>query len=190
MAEARDLPLFRWGEELRRTRARRSRLRRRAALAAAVVAALAATVVAPPAPRLLWNASASAPLGLYWVRPDASLAVGDMVVAHAPARARALAARRGYLPLGVPLVKRVAAAQGSVVCARADLLSVDRKPLALRRRADRTGRPLPWWEGCRILGEGELLLLMAERPDSFDARYFGVTEPGEVVGKAVLLWRR
>ena len=190
MAEARDLPLLRWAEDLRRARLRRARFRRRAALTAAGIACLGATILAPPAPRFLWNASASAPLGLYRVQPGASVGSGDMAVAWAPASARALAGERGYLPSSVPLVKRVAAVSGSSVCARGAVILVNDRVIALRRHADAAGRPLPWWEGCRRLGADELFLLMAETPDSFDGRYFGISEARDIVGKAVLLWRR
>jgi type IV secretory pathway protease TraF len=37
-----------------------------------------------PAPRLLWNASASVPIGLYNVEPVAQLAVTNLVVAMPP----------------------------------------------------------------------------------------------------------
>jgi conjugative transfer signal peptidase TraF len=190
MAEARDLPLFRWGEELRRARSKRARLRWRGALIGVGLACLAATIIAPPVPRLLWNASASAPLGLYWVRPGASAGVGDLVVAWPPRSAGLLAAQRHYLPSRVPLVKRVVAVSGAAVCAKGAGVFVDESVVFPRRRADSVGRPLPWWEGCRRLRPGEIFLLMAEAPDSFDGRYFGVTKGADVVGKAVLLWRR
>jgi type IV secretory pathway protease TraF len=44
------------------------------------------------------------------------------------------------------------------------------------------------WTGCRRLGPGELFLLSPGKPDAFDGRYFGVTLPGEILGRARLLW--
>lgn len=147
------------------------------------------TIVWPPVPRLVWNASASAPIGLYRVYPGGSVKAGDMVVARLPGRFRALAAERHYLPANVPLVKRVAAAAGSQVCARRRAILIDNRQVAVRQLSDPHGRPLPWWEGCIRLRSGELLLLM-DAPDSFDGRYVGVTEGDDVIGRAVLLWRR
>ena len=149
-----------------------------------------ATLLWTPRPTLVWNASASSPLGLYQVSPPGELRLGDMVVAWPPAPARALAAERGYLPANVPLVKRVAAARGDRVCAAGEAIFVNGNVAATRRSDDPSGRPLPWWNGCEDLGEGELLLLTAEGPASFDGRYFGVTRPQEVVGKARLIWAR
>ncbi|HMQ18890.1 MAG TPA: S26 family signal peptidase, partial [Sphingopyxis sp.] len=79
--------------------------------------ALAATVVSAPAPRLVWNVSASAPRGLYAVSPAAAIARGDTVIAWVPSEWRRLAALRLYIPINVPLVKRVAAGAGGRVCA-------------------------------------------------------------------------
>lgn len=188
MTDARNLPLFAWGEALRADRARRRRLRRRGVLIGAGIAALNLTLVFPPAPRLVWNHTASAPVGLYLVTPGAPLAPGDMVVAWPPEPARTLAAHRHYLPSGVPLVKRVAGAAGDTICASGDRVMLDGKPLARRLAVDPSGRPLPRWEGCRRLRQGSYFLLMTLRPDSFDGRYFGVTGERDIIGKARPLW--
>jgi type IV secretory pathway protease TraF len=47
--------------------------------------------LARPAPWLVWNASASAPIGLYRVVSD-NAARGDLVLAHAPESVRAATA--------------------------------------------------------------------------------------------------
>jgi conjugative transfer signal peptidase TraF len=188
MVERRDLPLFAWGEALRAARRRRRALTRRAALVTLGCFCLAATLIAPPLPRLVWNASASAPIGLYRVAPGAVLARGDMVVARPPLAVRALAARRRYLPANVPLVKLVVGVPGDRVCAAGATITVNGQPLATRRISDRLGRPLPWWRDCRTLRDGALFLLMAETPDSFDGRYFGPSDPRDIIGKATALW--
>lgn len=161
-----------------------------AGLVGAASFALVLAGVAVPAPRLVWNASSSAPIGLYRVHPGASVGVGDMVVAQLPGAMRLLAAGRHYLPLGVPLVKRVVATGVARICADRGLVTVDGRPVARRRARDRAGRALPAWHGCRTLARGEVFLLMANVPDSFDGRYFGATAAGDVVGKAVPLWVR
>lgn len=189
MAERPNLPLFAWGEALRAARILRRRRAARFAFAALGIAGIAATIIAPPAPRLLWNASASAPVGLYRVAPGAPVARGDMVIAWAPDGPRALAAARHYLPGNVPLVKRVAAVPGDRVCAMAHRILVDGREISTRRTHDAAGRPMPWWRGCTTLRDGAVLLLM-NAPASFDGRYFGPTRPDDVIGKATLLWAR
>ena len=191
MAEARNLPLLRWGEDLRRLRqARRAgRIRLLTAAGAAVLAvALLLTLAWPPRPRLVWNASASSPLGLYLVGPPGGAGRGELVIAWPPERARALGARRHYLPRNVPLVKRVAAAAGDRVCAIGEAVFVNGRLVVLRRSADGAGRPMPWWTGCEDIVRGDLFLLAPDVPQAFDGRYFGVTRSDRIVGRARLIW--
>lgn len=190
MPEPRDIPLVRWGEALRRDRNGRRTLRFRlilTAISAVLITALFMTLVWPPRPAFVWNASASAPLGLYRVEAPGPVGRGDMVVAWPPREARRLAAERHYLPFNVPLVKRVAAGRGDRVCALGEAVFVNGEPVARRRDVDRSGRPLPGWTGCFDLGDGNLLLLMPGE-DSFDGRYFGLTPMRDVIGRARLIW--
>jgi conjugative transfer signal peptidase TraF len=190
MAEFAKLPATACGEALRRIIAARRERRRRLRLAAAALAAVpcAATIVSSRPPLLLWNASASTPRGLYRIYPGAEVHRGDRVVAALGEPYRTLAARRGYLPLGVPLVKRVAAVAGEQICARGAVISIGGKSAAVRKTLDAGGRKLPGWSGCAFLRPGEYLLL-GESPWSFDGRYFGATRKSEIIGRAVLLWR-
>jgi conjugative transfer signal peptidase TraF len=142
-----------------------------------------------PAPLLLWNASASAPVGLYRVMSSTPIQRGDMVLLRTPDSVRDLAAERGYLPLAVPLVKRVAALAGDMVCAVGDDLFINSKWVAGRLERDPLGRPLPHWEGCQNLGD-ELFPLMADVPSSFDGRYFGPVPMSAVIGRLVPLWTK
>ena len=186
----RPLPLFAWLEVRRAAHVRRLRLRRRAALITAGIACLGLTVALPPVPRLVWNASASAPIGLYAVSPGAALQRGDMVIAWPPAEARQLAARRHYLPSNVPLVKRVVGVAGDRICAVDRVVTLNDRPVTIRRATDAEGRDLPAWQGCIRLGPGMVFLLMTETPNSFDGRYFGATLAQDVIGKATPLWLR
>ena len=190
----RPLPLFAWFKarraERERTARARLRLGRYAALIGTGIAGLGLTVAWPPLPRLVWNASASAPIGLYAVSPGITPARGDMVIARLPAEARELAARRHYLPRNVPLVKRIVAVAGDTICAAGRTVTVNGKAVAERRGADAAGRSLPTWQGCVRLARGMVFLLMAEAPDSFDGRYFGPTQARDLIGKATPLWLR
>lgn len=188
MGERRDLPLFAWSDAVHAVRRRRRLFLGRGALTALGCACIAATIVVPPLPRLVWNTSASAPVGLYRVEPGAAPARGDMVIARTPSAVRGLAALRHYVPLNVPLVKRVAGVAGDRVCAAAATITLNGRPIAARRARDTRGRTLPRWTGCRTLGAGTIFLLLAEAPDSFDGRYFGPTPVTDVIGKATLIW--
>jgi conjugative transfer signal peptidase TraF len=183
-------PLLDWGDQLRASKQKRRILGRRVAIAGFGITLLGLTMAFPPAPRLVWNASASAPIGLYAVTPGAPVDPGDMVIAKVPDRWRMMAAQRRYIPVNVPLVKRVAAAAGDEVCALGQEIFINGEWVVERRVADASGRPMPWWSGCVQLRGRQLFLLMSNSPGSFDGRYFGVTDGGLVVGKARLLWAR
>lgn len=155
----------------------------------ALFAALGATICRPPQPRLLWNSSASSPVGLWSVSPEASIHRGDMVVARLSPPWRGFASRRRYLPANVPLIKRVAAVSGDTICADGRHLSVNGVIVAQQLQRDKSGRSLPSWRGCTLLRKGAMLLLM-EHSASFDGRYFGPTRHSDIIGRAAPLWVR
>lgn len=158
-----------------------------AGLVGGALVVLTAPLALDPAPCLVWNASASAPIGLWRIIPGASVSVGDNVLAEPPPAARRLAAQRHYLPANVPMIKAVAAVTGDTVCAVGPWIKINDRPVAMRRAADSRGRKLPWWSGCRRLEEGDVLLLNSAL-DSFDGRYFGPVSKAAVIGRAAPLW--
>jgi conjugative transfer signal peptidase TraF len=149
---------------------------------------IAISAIDLPVRRLIWNASASAPVGLYWMTPNVAIARGDLVLAWAPDWARHLADQRHYLPLDVPLVKRVVAVGGDRVCEISGAVFVNGGVAAWSLEQDRKGRILTAWKGCRALHETEVFLLMEGVNDSFDSRYFGPVETSQVVGRLVPIW--
>ena len=158
--------------------------------ASAFAAAFVAIAVANPLPRAIWNASASAPIGLYRIHPDRDPAIGALVAVAPPERLAHWLSARGYLPEGVPLLKHVAAKAGQRTCRIGDAVSVDGRRVAIARARDGQGRPLPVWQGCRTLRSGELLLLNPAHPDSLDGRYFGPLPASAVIGRATPLYLR
>ena len=151
------------------------------------VLAIGASTFVHPTPRLLWNATASTPTGLYDVQPLHVLHVGDLVAVMPPEPVAHFLAKGGYLPRGVPLLKHIAAQAGQTVCRFGHTVIVDGVVTGKARDRDSRGRDLPVWNGCRTLGNGEILLLNPH-PDSLDGRYFGPLSVTSVLGRAVPLW--
>ena len=189
MTDTERRALLRIGDALRSDRAYRLRLRRRGGAIALLIGALGLTLAAPIRPLLVWNATPSAPVGLYAISAPHDIARGDMVIARLSPPWRALADARRYVPARVPLVKRVAATPGDTVCALGNAISIDGRLRARRRLLDGQGRLMPWWQGCTTLREG-MVLLLNDDPASFDGRYVGPTPANNVVGKLVPLWPR
>lgn len=157
--------------------------------AAIGVAAIGASVPVKPV-SLVWNASASVPVGLYRIAPAGTVRPGMIAaVRPAPDMARLMTAR-GYIGSGALLLKPVAATAGQTVCRAGFAVTIDGRPAATALRGDHIGRPLPVWSGCRILRTGTVFLLARGVPTSFDGRYFGPVATARIVGRAIPVWTR
>jgi type IV secretory pathway protease TraF len=113
--------------------------------AATCIAALGLTLSAlfRPAPRLIWNASASVPIGLYAVHPAGTLHVNELLVVMPPEPLATFLDERRYLPKGVPLLKHVLALPGQTVCRSNRSITVDGVAMGEALDRDRLSRPLP-----------------------------------------------
>lgn len=141
--------------------------------------------------RIVYNPSDSVPRGWYVVeeiKNAGSLHVGSIVLARLPGEVAQFAAQRGYLPVGVPILKRIGAVASQSVCIRAQFLYIDGLVVAHARTHDGAHRPLRAWSQCYCLAVGELFLLSATNPASFDSRYFGPISASTVIGVARPLW--
>ncbi|MBO6638469.1 MAG: S26 family signal peptidase [Roseitalea sp.] len=136
--------------------------------------------------KLIWNASDSLPIGLYWVR-NRTAQRDDLVLVELPKNAGAFAADRRILPAEMPALKRVAALNGDRVCRFAQVVSVNGESVARAQWSDGIGRRMPVWSGCQVLKDGDAFLL-ADHPNSFDGRYFGVTKTSRIIGVGLPLW--
>ena len=179
-----------WKAERTRILQRRTRRARNQSIALGIgLAALTATIIVIPRPVFVWNVSASAVIGLYFVSSKSGLERGDMAALWLPPRARRLAAERRYLPQNIAAIKRVVGVAGDSVCALGTRISVNGKWIADRRPYDGKGRRMPWWQNCKRLGKDELFLLNEEAANSFDGRYIGISKTSDVIGEASLIWR-
>ena len=159
-----------------------------AAAGPAFASLFVATALLSPRPRLLWNASASAPIGLYAVAIDGPLKAGDLVAIDTPEPLATFLARRRYLLRGVPLLKHIAGMPGQTVCRSRRAITLDGVRLGDALARDRAGRALPVWRGCHRIVAGEFLPMNARVRDSFDGRYFGVLRSDRIIGRAIPVW--
>lgn len=151
--------------------------------------AVASTVSLPK--KLIYNASASAPIGFYWLDHQ-PIRRGDYALVRVPERVRKLVEERDYLPANVPLVKRVTGVDGDEICREKAAILINGNSVAEALEFDGLGRPLPDWQGCRILTE-QTVFLLQDHPQSFDGRYFGPVDRRLLVGRATKLrlpWRK
>jgi conjugative transfer signal peptidase TraF len=139
-------------------------------------------------PRYIWNASDSVPIGLYRLQPVKGLSVTELVAVQPPDLLAAFLDLNGYLPIGIPMLKRVLALPGQTVCRNGLAIAVDGIDVGKAHERDGRGRPLPSWQGCRVIAVGEVFVMNWQSADSLDSRYFGPLPASAVIGRAVPLW--
>jgi conjugative transfer signal peptidase TraF len=164
-----------------------NRLKILTAMLGGAAALIAPTVLETPL-LYVWNASESVPIGLYRVQRADILFVTELVAVQPPEPLATFLDLNGYLPAGLPILKRVLALPGQTVCRRGITVSVDAIDLGEARDRDGRGRPLPKWQGCRVVGEGELFVMNWQSADSLDGRYFGFLPASAVIGRALPVW--
>ncbi|PJR91725.1 S26 family signal peptidase [Ochrobactrum sp. 695/2009] len=152
------------------------------------VTGIAATSVADMPTKLLWNVTASAPVGLYTVEPADRLAVPELVAVMPPEPLAGFMVARGYVGRRVPLLKRIVGLPGQRVCRTGRAITVDGVEMGDALDRDRIGRALPVWQGCRVVADGQLFLMNMDVRDSLDGRYFGPIPASAVIGRALPLW--
>jgi len=150
---------------------------------ALLILACVAITVTHAEPLLIYNPSQSVPSGFY-LRSDVTPQRGAFVTVAAAEVASDYATLRDYADHSDYFLKRVAAAEGQVVCAEDERISIDGVQVATRAARDGEGRALPTWRGCHRLGTGEVFLL-GDTDDSFDGRYWGPISADLIQG----VWR-
>ncbi|MEZ5897212.1 MAG: S26 family signal peptidase [Parvularculaceae bacterium] len=158
------------------------------AVSLVAIAAIGVASAISFAPKLVWNASASAPVGLYKIEKSA-LEVGDFVLVSPSEEAAKLIAERGYLPQDIPLIKRVAALSGDQICREDSAIFINNTFVATAQNVDSLGRNMPTWSGCFTLRNNEIFLLN-DHEKSLDGRYFEATKASDVIGVARPVWKR
>jgi conjugative transfer signal peptidase TraF len=154
------------------------------------VAIQLSTIAAKPTARVLWNASASVPIGLYLIQPAGRLFVSELVAVLPPEPTATFLDSQLYVPRGIPLLKQILALPGQTVCREERSITVDKSAVGDARAYDRSGRPLPVWQGCHLVADGEVFLMNWRSVDSLDGRYFGVLPASAIIGRAAPLWIR
>lgn len=151
-------------------------------------AVLLAPMVIEVTPLYVWNASDSVPIGLYRLRSADKLFVTELLAIQPPEPLVNFLDLNGYLPAGVPMLKRVLALPGQTVCRNGLTVLVDAIEAGKARDRDGRGRPLPKWQGCRVVGKDELFVMNRQSADSMDGRYFGFLPASAVLGRVLPVW--
>jgi conjugative transfer signal peptidase TraF len=155
---------------------------------AIIAIGLLLSTVGETTPYYVWNVSNSVPIGLYRVQPAAQLNVTELVAVRPPDLLAAFLDLNGYLPIGIPMLKRVLALPGQTVCRNGVDIVLDGVHVGEARERDGRNRPLPVWHGCRVIADGDVFVMNWQSADSLDSRYFGPLPASAVIGRAVPVW--
>ena len=159
-----------------------------AGIALITVGAIALSTAVDLPPVFLWNASPSAPIGLYRLQSIDHLSPHLLVAVAAPDPIAAFIAERGYLPPDVPLLKHVAGLPGQIVCRIGRNITVDGVSVGQAQHTDRRGRPMPVWRGCHRITSDEVFLMNPDVETSLDGRYFGPIHRSAILSEAIPIW--
>lgn len=136
-------------------------------------------------PKLVWNASASVPIGLYRITPADRIEISDLVAVMPPEPVAGFMVTRGYIGRDVPILKHVMGLAGQRLCRNGSIITVDGVALGKAMNRDSRGRSLPDWQGCEVIADDELFLMNPAIGDSLDDRYFGPFPASTVMGRAI-----
>ncbi len=139
-----------------------------------------------PQKRLIWNRTASAPQGLYWLS-DGPHTAGRWAVVSSQSGEAQWANAHGFTGEGWPLIKQISGVSGDTICRNGAQISINGKPVADALLTDNARKNLPAWSGCFVLKDDEVFLLNAH-PRSLDGRYFGPSSVDDLDGVAVLIF--
>lgn len=141
-----------------------------------------------PFPIFMWNASASVSIGLYRLQSIDKPYIAELVVVVPPEPLASFLEDGNYLSRGVPMLKRVLALPGQTVCRHELTILIDGAVVGMAQERDGRDRPLPTWQGCRVIAADELFLMNWRSVNSLDGRYFGPIPASAVIARAHPIW--
>ncbi|WP_333594543.1 S26 family signal peptidase [Anaerospora hongkongensis] len=142
-----------------------------------------------PLPHILvYNRTASLPLGWYLKMPLGTYQVGDIVAFQPPGDAKALAVERGWIRDGELLMKKIGALENMPwqIDGNGNFFVADMY-IGPVSEVDRLGRPLPQMHGSYSVKPGSFLPI-AFPTGSFDGRYYGDVPLGNIQYKVIPLF--
>jgi conjugative transfer signal peptidase TraF len=143
--------------------------------------------------RLIVNRTHSLPVGLYYWS-DIPIKKGSIVLFKPDQTSgpEQLGIERGYEARGLPLLKRVVALAGDVVCVSSSGVSINGQllPNSAPLFHDEAGRPLAMAQLDHFTLGADQAFLMGVTPTSWDSRYFGPVSVSQCSGSfvPVLTW--
>ena len=92
---------------------------------------------------------------------------------------------KGYLKKSIPVMKKVFATQGDLVCIKRGKVYINQRFISKVLQFDHKNHRLPKIKICRILKNGEFFLMSTKIPNSFDSRYMGIIKREQIFASVI-----
>ncbi|WP_116963301.1 signal peptidase I [Fastidiosibacter lacustris] len=129
----------------------------------------------------------SMPQGWYFTYPVIALDKGDNVVFMPNTQTEDYVVERGWLPTGVPFIKKVVGLPGDFLCIKDQSVYINEKWIASVYIKDDKGRSLPVFRYCAQIPKDQYFMQGVAHSHSFDSRYYGLVSRNQIVSKAIKL---
>lgn len=137
---------------------------------------------------LVYNTTASVPVGWYLLLPPQDVSRDDMVVFTVPEDIEKLAVERGWLPKGTKMLKRVGGLAGDMYGVnKSRQFYVNGVYIEQASLVDGKGQQMPDRSSGIHMVEDDCFLPVGDNSHSFDGRYYGAVPLECIKNKAVLI---
>ena len=134
---------------------------------------------------LTYSSTASMPKGFYLIIHSDDFKRNDIVEFKPPNEVQAFVAEQHWAPKSGLLLKHVMGVPGDFVCNSGGSILVNHQKVGSVYEFYAPNKKLPKRSFCTVLQQNQYLLLSDSIERSFDSRYFGPVDKGNIIGKSV-----
>ena len=129
----------------------------------------------------------SMPEGYYLTYSTQDITRDDNVLFKPNERIQQFIVDHGWLPKGVPLLKRIVGIPGDKLCIKQQKVSINNKTIAIITDKDSKGNLLPVFQFCGVIARNQYFVQGIANDHSFDSRYYGLILGNQIISKAIKL---
>ncbi len=136
---------------------------------------------------ITYQSTPSMPEGYYLTYKVKSIQRENNVIFMPNQKTEKFIIQHGWLPEGIPLLKRVIGIPGDKLCIKHHMVYINNKRVAVAKLKDNKGEALPIFTYCGEIQPDYYFVQGISSPNSFDSRYYGLIKREQIISKAVKL---
>lgn len=136
---------------------------------------------------LIKQVTPSMPKGYYLTYRTEDIGRNDDVLFQPNEKTQQFIVGHGWLPKGVPLLKRIVGIQGDRLCIKQQQVVLNNKTIASIKDKDIKGNQLPQFQFCGVIAHNQYFVQGIANDHSFDSRYYGLISGNQIISKAIKL---